>query len=423
MRVKLFYGWYMVLAGMLITTYNSAIFAYGWTAFLNPIVMTFGWSMTQLSLAASLRGIETGVLNPVFGAMVDRWPARRMMLLGVFTAAAAALLLGLTRNLIMYYIGFLLVGIGMTLTGGLVATTIVARWFRRNIGKANGLLFMGPAIGGMLAPVVVLIIDRLTWQTTLLYVAAGYLALGIPIALIFRSWPAEYGLLPDGKPLDSATVSKRTASYDFSTTTREAVRSRAFWHFVVVTAFQFTCQGTVTLFAIPYLTSVGMERVQGAGIITLYTLVSMFTRMPLGILSDYVRKSYVVALTILMQATGVVLFWRLDASSPFWAVLLFAITFGVGSGGVMVLRAPLLQEYFGSKNFGKIFGLNSIFITGATVVTTPLVGWVWDTQQTYKPVWLAIAIFGAIALLAILTIPSPARRLEAAATTGATERR
>src|SRR3989304_1444410 len=114
MKKKLFYGWYIVGAGLVITAINAVFFAYGWTAFLDPIVTTFGWTMVQLSLASSLRGIETGVFNPLFGILIDRWSVRKMALLGVLTSALAALILGLTQNLIMYYVGFLIVGIGMS---------------------------------------------------------------------------------------------------------------------------------------------------------------------------------------------------------------------------------------------------------------------------------------------------------------------
>ena len=58
MKFKLFYGWYIVAGGLLLLIYNASVFAYGWSAFVNPIVSTFGWTMVQLSLASSLRGME-----------------------------------------------------------------------------------------------------------------------------------------------------------------------------------------------------------------------------------------------------------------------------------------------------------------------------------------------------------------------------
>ncbi len=204
MKPKLFYGWYIVIAGLLLAAYNGAIFNYGWTAFVNPIVATFGWSMAQLSLASSLRSLETGVFNPIWGIAADRWSPRKLMLLGVMGTALGIFCLSQTRNLAMYYGGFLIVGLASSLVVGVVPITVISRWFKRDIGKANGLFYMGVGIGGVLIPVLVKIIDKLSWQTTLLYAAIGFLVLGIPLSLVFRSRPEYYGLLPDGKAADTA---------------------------------------------------------------------------------------------------------------------------------------------------------------------------------------------------------------------------
>ena len=100
----------------------------------------------------------------------------------------------------------------------------------------------------------------------------------------------------------------------------------------------------------------------------------------------------------------------IDGTSPFWVLVLFAVVYGIGLSGVMALRPPILVEYFGTKNFGAIFGLESVFITIAGVLSAPLAGWVFDTYGTYKPYWLGLIVFAIIALVAILTIPKPRER-------------
>jgi MFS family permease len=155
-----------------------------------------------------------------------------------------------------------------------------------------------------------------------------------------------------------------------------------------------------------------MTRTAAATVTTLFTLVSLFVRLPLGMLADRIRKSYCVAISVGFQAIGAFCFWLLSGSSPFWMVMLFAINYGIGLSGIMVLRPPILAEYFGTKNFGTIFALEGIFITLAGIASQPLAGWVFDTYQSYRPLWLGFAIFGLVALIVILTIPAPKRTLE-----------
>ncbi len=412
MKFKLFYGWYIVAASLVLSAYNSSIFSYGWTAFVNPIIATFGWSMTQLSLASSLRSMETGVLNPIWGAAVDRWSPRKLMLFGVISSALGIFCLSQTRNLAMYYGGFLITGAGSSLVTGILPQTVIARWFRRDFGKANGLFAMGIGIGGVLVPLVVKIIDKLSWQTTLLYTAMGFLVLGIPLSFVTRSRPEDYGLLPDGKTPDAAMGLRHGQPSDFSTSVKKALKMRAFWSIGVVNLWQYSAYSIIAFYTMPYLTGLGMDRSTASKVVMLYTLVSLFGRIPMGMLSDIFKKNYVIALSVGMMGVGLFIFRLISGTSPFWLILLFAIVYGFGISGVYVLRAPVLTEYFGTRNFGTIFGVVSIFVTVATVASPPLAGWVYDTYHDYRIWWLALLASGVLALIVILTMPAAKKRTE-----------
>ena len=206
----------------------------------------------------------------------------------------------------------------------------------------------------------------------------------------------------------------KTVRAEYGVNVRDAFKMRAFWHLVVTALFQNSFMGVLTTFSIPYLTNVGMSRATAATVTTLFTLASLFTRLPFGILSDKIRKSYCVALSTGFLTVGAFFFWLLTGSSPFWMTLLFAISYGIGLSGIMVLQPPIIVEYFGTKNFGTIFALQGIFLTIAGIASQPLTGWVFDTYHTYKPLWLGFSIFGMVALAVILTIPRAKSTIEPA---------
>jgi MFS family permease len=410
-KLRLFYGWYIVAAGLVLIAYNSAIFIYGWTAFVNPIIATFGWSVAQISLASSLRGLETGIFNPVWGVAADRWSPRKLMLFGVASMALGTFCLSRTTNLAIYYAGFLIMGLGGSLVTGILPTTVIARWFRRDIGKANGVFFMGLGIGGVLVPVVVRIVDTITWQTTLMYASLGFLVIGVPVSFVFKSRPEDYGMVPDGKPPAPGKKTRPAPDYNFGTTVKQAFKMRAFWYMNVVSVFQNATIATVTMFIIPYLTNLDMPRETAGMVVSLFTLISLFSRIPLGMAADVLTKKYVIGFTLALLVIGMFAFWMIDGQSPFWLVLLFCITYGVGMSGIMALRAPIQAEYFGTRNFGTMFGLNSISVTIGGVASAPLAGWVFDTYHSYKPFWLGLVIFAVAAVILMLTLP-PAPRAQ-----------
>ena len=80
----MFYGWWIVFACFLISFYVAGVTFYGFTAFIEPLVQEFGWSYAQVSFAASLRGMEMGILAPCVGFLVDRVGCRRLLVAGVF---------------------------------------------------------------------------------------------------------------------------------------------------------------------------------------------------------------------------------------------------------------------------------------------------------------------------------------------------
>ena len=96
---RIYYGWWIVFACFFIGFYVSGITFYGFTALFEPFRKEFGWSYTQISLAASLRGMEMGIFAPLMGFLVDRWGSRKILLVGITTVGLGIIMLSFTRSL------------------------------------------------------------------------------------------------------------------------------------------------------------------------------------------------------------------------------------------------------------------------------------------------------------------------------------
>lgn len=404
---KVFFGWFIVAAGLLLTAYNGTMFIYGFTAFVTPIVATFGWSYAQVSLASSLRGVETGILDPFVGMVADRWSPKILMLVGMCILALGIILISQATNLATFYLGFTVVGAGSAISVIMTPQIVVARWFRKNIGKATGILTTGVPIGGLFTPLLVKSIDAYGWQNTMVYMAVGLLILGTPLSLLFRSKPEDYGLLPDGKRQDDVEVS---STYDTSLDVREALKTKVFWFIGIASIFQMIAMNAMSIHMMPYLASVGMQRSSAAVVIMILSIVSVPSRILYGISADIYRKKYVMASSLGLITAGMVIFGLIDGSS-FALVVLFAIVYGIGVAGAAPLRGPTIREYFGAKKFGTIFGLTNVFATIGMVIGAPSAGLVYDTRGVYDPVWFIYAGLTMIGTILILMMPLPSRKL------------
>jgi MFS family permease len=407
-KVHLYYGWYVVLASMVIATYFSAIFSYGWTSFVTPILASFGWSMTQLSLASTLRGVEVGVFNPLWGVAVDRWPLRILMIFGIICSALGIFIISRCNNLWIFYTGFLVLGIASSATTSMIPNTAISRWFQKDVGKANGLFYTGMGLGGMLVPLVTYLIDHIGWRETLLYGSIGMLVVGLPLSLVFRKSPDE-----NRSPSQVSTIITPltpTAAIDNDMSLKQASKTRAFWYFNLVILLQGFVLSIMSLYCMPYMEGLGISRTTASFIISLFTFISVGVRMPMGMLSDVFQKKYVIALTMVLITIAMVVFWFFSQHTPFWVMVIFAAFYGMGVSGVLPLRMPLMADYFGRRNMGKLFGAIGISSSIGIVVSVPVAGWVYDSIHSYKPVIIGLAAFSLLSVILILAMPNVKRR-------------
>ena len=62
---KIFYGWYIVYAGMGISALVSLLFVYGFSAFFIPWRDQFGWSRAAMGGVVGLARLEGGIVAPL----------------------------------------------------------------------------------------------------------------------------------------------------------------------------------------------------------------------------------------------------------------------------------------------------------------------------------------------------------------------
>ena len=115
-----------------------------------------------------------------------------------------------------------------------------------------------------------------------------------------------------------------------------------------------------------------------------------------------------MALSMGLTIIGLLIFQLLDGDS-FAMVIVFAVVYGLGAAGLMPLRAPIIREYFGVKNFGTIFGLMAVFVMFGGITGAPIAGWVYDTRGVYSPIWFVYAGLIMVGMILILMMPPVSR--------------
>jgi len=383
---RIFYGWWIVLAGFVISLYVGSVVFFGLTAFVEPIINEFGWSYTQVSFATSLRGLEMGIFAPFVGFLVDRFGSRRLIFLGSIVIGLGLILLSRTQSLVMFYAAYLLIAFGAGGCTSVVLMVAIANWFNRNIGKALGLMASGFGASGLVVPLIVWMVDAHGWRLTLVFLGIGMWALGIPLSALIRNSPEPYGYAPDGDKPEAPGTSHPAGDKDpIAIDFRAFIKNRSFVYLNLIEAIRMTAVTGAVLHMMPYLGTLGMTRTAAGIIAALVPLSSSIGRFGFGWLGDLIPKRHALAATFGFMSVGMLAFC--GVRTP-WVMILFLLLFPPGFGGTMVLRGAILREFFGRRALGKLLGIvmGSAAIGG--VIGPTLAGWVYDTTGSYRQIWL-----------------------------------
>jgi OFA family oxalate/formate antiporter-like MFS transporter len=395
---KIFYGWWIVGACFIIGLYVGGVVFYGFTAFFEPIRKEFGWSYTQISLAASLRGLEMGLFAPIVGFLVDRFGSRTLIFLGTIVVGFGLILLSSTQSLAMFYVSFLIIAFGAGGCALLVTMAVVVNWFRKKVSIALGIMMSGIGASGLLVTLIVHLIDAYGWRTTLVVSGIGMWVLGIPLSFVIRDRPEQYGSLPDGE-ISGETPGTDAHREEHEVSLKQALKKSTFWYLNIIEAVRMLTVSAAIIHVMPYLSSIGLPRATAGIIAGAIPLFSIMGRFGFGWLGDVIDKRSVLAATFGFISLGMLVF---SSVRTVWLTLLFLVIFPPGYGGGIVLRGAIMREYFGRDSFGKILGVT--YGSGAIggIIGPTLAGWAFDTLKTYHVVWLAFCGLNALAVWLVM---------------------
>ncbi len=406
---KVFYGWWIVGAAFLIAMYVGGVVFYGFTAIFEPIANDMGWSYTQISLAASLRGLELGFLAPVTGILADRLGSRRLIFGGAIITALGFFLLSRTTSLATFYVAFAFIAIGMSATTLTVLMTGIANWFRLKIGIASGIAMSGFGFSGLLVPLIVRLIEVYDWRTTMIILATGMLLIVLPLSFVFRHHPEHYGYSPDGRkevPITPGINATQPQTEELSIRAGQVLKEITFWRMALTFMIHAMLVSTVITHVMPYLSSIGINRSRASLVAMTLPIMSVGGRLSFGWLGDKYGRRRTVAVAFALMTAGMLLF-SYAQSVGLWLLVPFILLFGIGYGGSTATRPSMVAEYFGQANYGTILGLIVGINAVGAFVGPPLAGWVFDTWDSYQGIWLAysgLAIVGSLLIVNITRV-------------------
>lgn len=401
-RDRLFYGWVIVMALLVISTVlYGTIQSYG--LFFKSIEGEFSLTRTTTSSILSATMILAGIVSFGVGRALDKYGPRKVVFfMGLFTGLSLLLTsqAGSSEQLFFTYSVLLSMGTGAVYV---VPTAIVSRWFDRKRGLALGISGAGFGLGmAVMAPLATYLILGYDWRTA--YIVIGLIAWAVilPLALLLKGEPRDAGALVDGRRYDSIdhqSNEQNTRLAPFSL--RQVLSTSNFWFIVSVWFFFGSCLFLVITHFVPYVLDTGFLPGEAARVVSLIGGAAIAGRVLMGFASDRIGRKQTAIIGALLQASAMVwVIW----SQELWMFYVFALVYGFAYGGVAAATGALIGDVFGLARIGTIFGALEVSFGIGAAAGSIIGGLVFDATGSYFIAFLiaALAMFSAALLIGMV---------------------
>lgn len=397
--MKGFYGWRMVFAGSVLQFVQASLLLQAFGAYVAVLTEERGWSKTSLAGAAALQSVETALIGPVLGWLVERVGEHRLIRIGIVIFGLGLITMGMVESLAAFYGAILMTALGTSLAGYLTINIAIIHWFERQRARALASVGLGLALGGIMVPVVAGSITLFGWRATAIGSGVLAIAIGWPMARVFRGRPHALGMRIDGnlpptggEPGAGETTANGKVELP-GLTARQALRTQAFWLLSLGHGFALFAVTSVNVHAITHIKEgLGYSVAQASLAITLMTIAQICGVLLGMAIGDRYDKRWICAFC--MVGHGVGLLTLTYATGPAMLVA-FAVLHGTAWG----LRGPLMQairaDYFGRRSIGMIMGLSSAIIAVGQVGGPLIAGGFADLTGDYR---LGLTVLALLAL-------------------------
>jgi MFS family permease len=384
------------LAGMMLST--MSIYTLG--VMVAPLEQEFGWSRTQIFTGPLIFAIVGFFVAPVTGGFVDRVGPRKIGLVGVpLLCLAVAMLSQATAWPPSWWILWFFVSVATSICGPTVWAAGVNSRFIRNRGLALATILCGAALGGAVIPAFTeWLVEQVGWRQTYVVVAAVGMAVAFPLVVFLLRSPADRPVARTDGEGNAGSLRKVYFSLRFVMLLTA----------IVLFAFPVSA---VIVNMVPILTGNGFGRAAAAQLAGLIGLGAIVGRLCGGFLLDRLRANYVTGACLMIPSiTGVIL---LNFPHSPEAVSIALVVMGLSLGTEMDACGYLTAQYFGLRNFGKVFGVICGLLALSNGIAPMAASFVYDHTHNYMAVlWLIIPATIASGLI-VFCLGRPPERTDA----------
>jgi MFS family permease len=339
------------------------------------------------------------ILAPLAGGLIDRIGPRRVVVPGIFILAIGLILCSTIDRLSQFYIYYgVVMGAGITSIGIVTYSAILAHWFEKKRGLANGIALSGMGLGTfLLVPISQNLISMWGWRTTFVITAGLVLIFLIPINTLFlRHKPWEVDQFPDGikpfAPPDKTALRRASVGSKNEWTLIKAASSGRFWALMIFPFLGIIGIYIVLVHNLKFLVDQGIDKMTAAFIFAMVGVISSIFRIFWGWLSDRSGREITYTLGIFCACIGVGSLLLFEIYKANFFTVSYFIFFGMGWGVTAPMFMSASADLFKGRIFGLIYGFVEAGIGIAGAFGAWVAGYIFDQTLSYRWAFILVIV-------------------------------
>lgn len=412
------YGYIIVVAALIQYLISGGIIYGASGVFVKPVTTSMNISQGQFMLYMTfINGTQAVTATFLAPKLLEKFSYHKLDAVAVIFATLGLIMMGLSQNVVMFYVAGAFMGFGTCFLTALAAGMLIPRWFKMHQGTVIATVLLGSRFGGIVFnPIVSALINSAplfgmsdSWRSS--YVAVGLilLVIGLPIALlILKDYPEDKGLRPVWEEQANELAGKQAGAVVkvSGVDSKIATRSGAFILFVLM-VITWALATTMNNYLAAYASGTEAAQTASFDLIGLIGSASMVGALIGGFLIGGVNDRFGGQAGGLLAgscgALGLVIL-LVGKSSPV-LILLGAALFGIyfAISGVQV--NAMVSTLFGMRDYDKIYRAAYQFQPWLGAISASMWGFVYDINKSYTLAFEIAAVLCVLtAVLGVLSV-------------------
>lgn len=409
---KIYYGWIIVAVAFVSMAFWWGINS-SFSVFYVALLDDFSWGRGESAAIMSSAALVYTVMAPIMGVLIDRLGPRKVMVPGIVILFIGLFLCTTVHSLGQLYVYYgLVVGTGLTAISMVAFTVIIAQWFEKKRGLANGIASSGMGMGMfLLVPLAQKLISTIGWRGAYMTLGIMVAAVVLPLNLFFlRHKPADMGLGPDGLDCGAFTDENKNDcipdAANPGAANRTFFRTLKFWALIIFTSMSIMSIWILIVHSVRFMVDQGIDKMEAAFMFAMVGVISTVFRILWGGLSDRIGRETTFTIGITCLCLSIVSLMMLGRTGFLPLAYFFTILFGMGWGVNSPMVAATAADLFRGKKFGLIYGLVECGIGTAGAFAVWMAGVIFDKTRSYQGAFV-LAICTAMLAILFMWIAAP----------------